>query len=157
MLTKNNPSEDKKFSLPPKRIVSGGNDKLVMIWEFREGDFSNPTGQKIGTHDDWVRDVAWCSSIGLMYDMIASCSEDKCVKVWKHDQKTKDKPWSETKITFKENVPLWKVSWSQVGNLLAVSGGDNQVHIMSEDTTGEWKEIQIVNEDHVQEGNRSAN
>jgi hypothetical protein len=44
-----------------------------------------------------------------------------------------------------------------VGNLLAVSGGDNQVHIMSEDTTGEWKEIQIVNEEHVQEGNRSAN
>ena len=45
------------------------------------------------------------------------------------------------RITFKENVSLWKVSWSQVGNLLAVSGGDNQVHIMSEETTGEWKEI----------------
>jgi WD40 repeat protein len=112
MLTKNSQSEEKKFSLPPKRMVSGGNDKLVMIWEFREGDFSNPTGQEIGRHDDWVRDVAWCSSIGLQYDMIASCSEDKCAKVWKHDLKSKDKPWSETKITFPEKVPLWKVSWS---------------------------------------------
>jgi len=48
-------------------------------------------------------------------------------------------------------VPLWKVSWSQVGNLLAISGGDNQVHIMSEDTTGEWKEIQLVNENSAQD------
>ena len=49
-------------------------------------------------------------------------------------------------------MPLWKVSWSQVGNLLAVSGGDNQVHIMSEEANGEWKEIQVVNEDTVHEG-----
>ena len=140
MLTKSSQNEDKKFSLAQKRIVSGGNDKHVKIWEFREGDLP-PREQTIGQHDDWVRDVAWCSSIGLQFDMIASCSEDKACKVWKHDQKTKDKPWSETKITFKENVPLWKVSWSQVGNLLAVSGGDNQVHIMSEETTGDWKEI----------------
>lgn len=48
-------------------------------------------------------------------------------------------------------MPLWKVSWSQVGNLLAISGGDNQVHIMSEDTTGEWKEIQLVNENSAQD------
>ena len=65
MLTKNNQNDDKKFSLPPKRIASGGNDKLVLIWEFREGDFFNPIKHKIGQHDDWVRDVAWCSSIGL--------------------------------------------------------------------------------------------
>lgn len=57
--------------------------------------------------------------------MVASCSEDKACKVWKNDQKSKEKPWSDTKITFNENVPLWKVSWSQVGNLLAISGGDN--------------------------------
>lgn len=38
MLTKTNQSEDRKFSLPSKRLASGGNDKLVKIWEFREGD-----------------------------------------------------------------------------------------------------------------------
>ena len=64
MLTKSNQNEEKKFSLPPKRIVSGGNDKLVKIWEFREGDLP-PREEVIGQHDDWVRDVAWCSSIGL--------------------------------------------------------------------------------------------
>jgi hypothetical protein len=28
---------------------------------------------------------------------------------------------------------------------------------MSEDTTGEWKEIQLVNEEHVQEAGKRAN
>ena len=36
----------------------------------------------IGSHTDWVRDVAWCSNIGLMHEMIASCSEDAKCKVW---------------------------------------------------------------------------
>lgn len=48
MLTsKNSPSEDKKFSLPAKRLVSGGNDKNVKVWEFREGD-SQPKEQFVG-------------------------------------------------------------------------------------------------------------
>jgi len=84
MLTKTNQSEDRKFSLPSKRLASGGNDKLVKIWEFREGD-QQPKEHSIGQHDDWVRDVAWCNSIGLQFDMVASCSEDKACKVWKND------------------------------------------------------------------------
>jgi WD40 repeat protein len=26
-------------------------------------------------HKDWVRDVAWCPSLGNPYDLIATCSE----------------------------------------------------------------------------------
>lgn len=71
--------------------------------------------------------------------MIASCAEDKVCKVWKHDGK---KGWAETKIEFA--VPLWKVSWSSAGGMLAISGGDDEVHVMSEDqSTGEWKEIKL--------------
>ena len=47
-------------------------------------------------------------------------------------------------------MPLWKVSWSQVGNMLAISGGDNQVRIMSENANGEWVQTQIVNEETSQ-------
>jgi hypothetical protein len=32
--------------------------------------------QKNNTHDDWVRDVAWCSNIGTMKDVIATVGED---------------------------------------------------------------------------------
>lgn len=49
-------------------------------------------------------------------------------------------------------MPLWKVSWSQTGNLLAISGGDNQVHVMFEDWDGKWKELQAIKEQSVHEG-----
>ncbi len=38
---------------------------------------------------------------------------------------------------------------------MAISGGDNQVHVMAEDITGEWKEVQTINEDRVKEGGNS--
>lgn len=66
-----------------------------------------------------------------MNDMIASCSEDGTCKVWVSESSNpaaKGQPmkWSmRQEISFAGNVPLWKVSWSQVGNMLAISGGDN--------------------------------
>ena len=106
--------------------MSGGNDHKVVVWQLKDEDGQAPKEKReIGEHQDWVRDVAWCSNIGLMTEMIASCSEDMTCKVWKKDSKTDS--WSCEEITFpeKERVPLWKVSWSQVGNMLAISGGDN--------------------------------
>lgn len=31
--------------------------------------------------------------------------------------------------------------------MLAISGGDNQVRIMSEEPNGDWKQIQAINEE----------
>lgn len=85
--------------------------------------------------------------------MIATCSEDRTCKVWKQDRKSPNKEWSELKIPF--TVPLWKVSWSQIGNLLAISGADNKVHVMSEELNGDWKEIQLVSEELAQEASNN--
>ena len=60
-----------------------------------------------------------------MQDTIASCSEDQRVKIWRRTpaaDPTKDE-WVPKEINIQ--TPAWKVSWSSVGNLLAVSGGDN--------------------------------
>lgn len=87
--------------------------------------------------------------------MIASCSEDKTCKVWKNNGKPgEDKlpTWTSKDVTFSDQVPLWKVSWSHVGNMLAISGGDNQVHLVAEEPTGEWKPVRTVNEESVHEG-----
>jgi len=55
--------------------------------------------------------VAWCNNIGLLYDTIASCGEDKKVKIWRREN-AKDK-WAEPKdLGFDFSVPLWKLSWS---------------------------------------------
>ena len=42
------------------------------------------------THDDWVRDVAWCSNIGTMKDIIATVGEDHKLKIWKNEHSSKD-------------------------------------------------------------------
>lgn len=36
-------------------------------------------GEKLEAHIDWVRDVAWCPSVGLPLSRIASCSQ---VRIW---------------------------------------------------------------------------
>ena len=77
--------------------------------------------------------------------MLATCSEDKTCKVWKQD--LKNGTWSETNIDF--DVPLWKVSWSMgTSALLAISGGEDQVVVMCEDSnmTGQWGEIDYQND-----------
>lgn len=134
-----------KFKLPSKRLVSGGNDNTVMLWEFIENK-DTPVGTKVGEHTDWVRDVAWSNNIGLLHETIASCSEDGLAKVWRQVHSKEGVSWIPKEVKVADKVPLWKVSWSQVGNMLAVAGGDNNVHIFSEEASGDWKQIQVVNE-----------
>ena len=64
-----------------KRFVSTAEDKKIYLWEFREGD--QVEHKEVGGHDDQVSDVAWCNNIGLLEDMVASCSDDKTLKIWK--------------------------------------------------------------------------
>ena len=94
----------------------------MKVWTFKGDGQSGCVSVLLGEHSDWVRDVSWCNNIGLLHDTIASCSEDQKVKIWRRDQ---DKWEVKQEITI--GVPAWKVSWSAVGNMLAVSGGDNMV------------------------------
>ena len=96
-------------------------------------------------HTGWVRDVAWCNNIGLSCDMIASCSEDGQAVVWKSK---KEGGWNtEPKTLVKGAIPVWKVSWSPVGNLMAISMGDNTVNVMKEIQGGEWEIVSKANEE----------
>ena len=83
-----------KFQPPPKRIVTGGNDNQVHMWTLNENGQA-PEKVTIGSHGDWVRDVAWCSNIGLMHEMVASCSEDGTCKVWVSQGEPKNLTWAE--------------------------------------------------------------
>ena len=56
-------------------------DGKAKIWQenISTGNFDQVAElltQKNNTHDDWVRDVAWCSNIGTMKDVIATVGED---------------------------------------------------------------------------------
>ena len=121
---------------------------MVKYWLFKDGKFN--LQQQIEGHEDWVRDVSWSNNIGLLQDTIASCSEDQKVKVWKRD--TQKDLWEFCK-DIQITSPAWKVSWSQVGNLLAVSGGDNIVQIYKEAPNGDFEMVSKVNDEGVLEEN----
>lgn len=94
-------------------------------------------------HSDWVRDVAWAPATGMPSNIVASCSEDRGVVIWTQSQASG--PWSAAEMkTFP--APVWRVSWSITGNVLAVSSGDSDVSLWKQNLEGAWECISTVQE-----------
>jgi len=120
-----------------KRIVTAGCDNLIKIWEEDEhGNWvsATPKGKEMA-HNDWVRDVAWAPSTGLDRQIIASCDHDGEARVWIKNPNSFE--W-DSKLLKKFDFPLWHVSWSVTGNILAVSGDDNHVSLWRESPDRSW-------------------
>jgi len=112
------------------QLISGGCDNVARIWTFN-GEWT--TSEKNLKHHDWVRDVAWAPNIGIPYDMIATCSQDGRVIIWKKLEN--EQTWKETQIPLTKDAKgetVWKVSWSITGSILAVSSGENKVTLWKE-------------------------
>lgn len=135
---------------PQRRIVSGGCDNLVKIWLYSSSEDKWLEEQKLEAHSDWVRDVAWAPSTGLPKTYIASCSQDRRVIIWTKSLATaagsaagdeaSGGQWSYNVLNTFDDV-VWHVSWSIMGNILAVSGGDNKVSLWKETPEGRWMQI----------------
>lgn len=92
---------------------------------------------------DWVRDVAWAPNSAMPYNIIASCSEDRTVYIWK--QSARDGPWTPALMQAFE-APVWRVSWSITGNVLAVSTGDHKVTLWKQAVDESWVQISCVDD-----------
>jgi protein transport protein SEC13 len=90
---------------------------------------------------DWVRDVAWAPNTGMPYNLIASCSEDRTVNIWK--QTEREGLWIPTRMRGFDS-PVWRVSWSVTGNVLAVSTGDHSVTLWKQSVDEQWVQITSV-------------
>jgi len=128
------------------RLVTGGCDNRVYVWRFStdkpkwvKDRFKNDENK----HSDWVRDVAWAPSLGLPTNTIASASEDKTVVIWNEDIKT-GVWYKKQELKFQHKV--WRVSWSVMGNILAVSQGDNNVSLWKQSMDGSWQNLSSMKE-----------
>eukprot|EP01023_Acetabularia_acetabulum_P011448 TRINITY_DN15265_c1_g1_i3.p1 TRINITY_DN15265_c1_g1~~TRINITY_DN15265_c1_g1_i3.p1 ORF type:complete len:348 (+),score=56.93 TRINITY_DN15265_c1_g1_i3:147-1046(+) len=118
-----------------RRLVTCGCDNQVKVWSEQGGQWVCETTLK--GHENWVRDVAWAPDLGLPRSTIASAGQDGKVFVWKEESPGN---WKQQLLNdFGGSV--WRLSWSLMGNVLAVSDNNNQVTVWKESLLGEWQQL----------------
>lgn len=120
-----------------QKLVSGGFDSTVKVWKLIDGNWKMDFPALL-MHTDMVRDVAWAPNLGLSKSTIASASQDGTIVVW---TAAKEGDQWEGKVLKDFKTPVWRVSWSLTGNLLAVAAGDNNVTLWKEAVDGEWQQV----------------
>lgn len=138
------PSEPTAETVEYPRLVTGGCDNRIRFWIQQDnGQWQEDTSAKEISHSDWVRDVAWAPSILPNVNVVASCSEDGTVLVW--NQNGRQGEWKPTLLHAFES-PVWRVSWSVTGHILAVSSGDNDVSLWKASIDGTWHQMETLEE-----------
>ncbi|CAL5327942.1 unnamed protein product [Camellia sinensis] len=127
---------------PVQKLASGGCDNTVKVWKLCNGNWKMDCFPALQMHADWVRDVAWAPNLGLPKSTIASSSQDGTVVIW---TVAKEGDGWEGKVLKDFKTPVWRVSWSLTGNLLAVAAGDNNVTLWKEAVDGEWQQVVCLN------------
>nr|POE86765.1 protein transport protein sec13 like b [Quercus suber] len=122
---------------PVQKLCSGGCDNTVKVWKLYNGTWKMDCFPALQMHTDWVRDVAWAPNLGLPKSTIASASQDGKVIIW---TVAKEGDQWEGKVLNDFKTPVWRVSWSLTGNILAVADGNNSVTLWKEAVDGEWQQ-----------------
>jgi len=131
---------------PNLQLVTGHCDNLVRIWKIdisTEPFYEAPKKEdsEVFRANGWIRDVAWAPNTAMPFNIIASCSDDGFVRIYQ--QTSLDGPWEKSEIYLR--VPVWRVSWSVTGNILAVSTSSHTVNLYKQAIDGNW--VQIANAD----------
>ncbi|KAL7068853.1 hypothetical protein ACR3K2_06880 [Cryptosporidium serpentis] len=136
------------------RLVSGGCDNQIRIWKQdpQTGELADMGHTLDVAHIEWVRDVAWRPCVGLLTDTIVSCGDDKTAVIWTQDADVQG--WRSMQI-LNFNSPVWRVSWSVTGTILAISSGEDIVTLFKENSDGHWEVLTNIS-NHSEEPNVSV-
>ncbi|KAJ7559493.1 hypothetical protein O6H91_04G087600 [Diphasiastrum complanatum] len=124
-----------------QKLASGGCDNTVKVWKLQDGNWKLDCFPALSKHKDWVRDVAWAPNLGLPKNTIASASQDGTVVIW--TQGKEGDQW-EGLLLHDFKSPVWRVSWSLTGNILAVADASNSVTLWKEAVDGEWVQVTTI-------------
>ena len=86
-----------------------------------------------------MRDVAWAPNLGLPVNTVASAGQDGRLIAW--NEREDGSAWDPVVIYETGGVPLWRVSWSTSGTILAATDGSGGVTLWSEVTDGKWQQV----------------
>ncbi|KAH7685859.1 protein transport protein SEC13 protein [Dioscorea alata] len=126
---------------PVQKLASGGFDNTVKVWKLYNGSWKMDCFPALQMHSECVRDVAWAPNLGLPKSTIASASQDGTVVIW---TVAKEGDQWEGKVLNNFKTPVWRVSWSLAGNILAVADESNNVTLWKEAGDGEWQQVTTV-------------
>jgi Planctomycete cytochrome C/WD domain, G-beta repeat len=117
------------ISADGKRIVSGGCDRIVRVWDIGGGIANSKLEQSIENHADWVLGVALAPDGKLLL----TCSRDKTAKVW-------DLTAKESVLTFPEHQnSVFGVAVKTDGKMGFSAGLDRKVRMWN--TSGDGKQV----------------
>lgn len=120
-----------------KRLVSAGCDNTAKVWRCSEAGWHQEAA--LQGHSDWVRDAAWAPNLGLPINTVATAGQDGCVYAW--CERADGGGWDKALVhDFK--APVWRLSWSVTGGILAVSDGSNAVSLWKEALDGTWQQVE---------------
>lgn len=120
------------------RLVTAACDNTVRVWRWTDSSVDVEEPKSNDPHRDWVRDVAWNPNPALPFSLFASCSEDRSVYIWK--QRQNGSHW-EPVLLRQFDAPVWRLSWSVTGTVLAVSTGDHRVSLWKQAVDETWVQI----------------
>eukprot|EP00606_Chrysophyceae_sp_TOSAG23-5_P000385 GSChrysophyteH2.ASY1.ANO1.1308.1 assembled CDS len=127
------------------RLVTGSCDNTVRFWRYSHANASwVEEPKKSNPHSEWVRDVAWAPTSAMPNNIVASCSEDKSVYIWSEGSTSNGEYEWQCTLLKQFDAPVWRVSWSVTGNVLAVSTGDNLVSLWKQSTDESWVQLSSV-------------
>ena len=63
------------------------------------------------------------------------------MRIWRE----KNSKWDKGTEIIKMDDKVWSVSWSEMGNILAVAYGENKIKLFKENIEGEWVTVQTIN------------
>uniref|UniRef100_A0A8C9GMB9 Protein SEC13 homolog n=1 Tax=Piliocolobus tephrosceles TaxID=591936 RepID=A0A8C9GMB9_9PRIM len=104
------------------KLVSGGYDSQVIVWAYDNNikEFHKLFQMNDKPHTAAIKDVSWRPNINNSTNLIASCSDDKQVIIWK-EEISNNKWVNEQVIKLEDKIN--KLSWSPNGTILAVASG----------------------------------
>ncbi|MBI2794140.1 MAG: choice-of-anchor D domain-containing protein [Ignavibacteria bacterium] len=113
------------FDRSAQRVVTGGNDGTVRVWNSVTG----VEERQLGTHQGWV----WAVATHPRLDVAASGGFDGTVRVW-------DMNTGERIITIKTDGRVWSLDFSPTRNHLAI-GIERSLMIVN---TSDWTTVNII-------------
>ena len=125
----------------PALLVGGG--KRLQIWKQSDGrkwTLSDAPGEQL-VQDSVINDVAWAPNMGRSYELFATASQDRTVRIFR----VVDGSIVEQACFRDHKAEVWHVEWNVTGTVLASSGDDGVVRLWTRvGASTEWKSLENI-------------